>query len=73
MVAHQSATIRNAAGIAVMKDGMTMEQRKHDELMINEGRGHTLCTLDAQFCREDDKDGNVAVHMTIRCMEMSTW
>jgi subfamily B ATP-binding cassette protein MsbA len=55
VVAHQSSTIRNAAGIAVVKDGMTVEQGKHDELMINEGRGHTLCTLDAQFCREDDK------------------
>jgi ABC-type multidrug transport system fused ATPase/permease subunit len=26
--AHQSSTIRNAAGIAVVKDGMTVEQGK---------------------------------------------
>jgi ABC-type multidrug transport system fused ATPase/permease subunit len=42
VVAHQSSTIRNAAGIAVVKDGMTVEQGKHDELMVNEGRDHTL-------------------------------
>jgi ABC-type multidrug transport system fused ATPase/permease subunit len=42
VVVHQSSTIRNAAGIAVVKDGMTVEQGKHDELMVNEGRGHML-------------------------------
>ncbi len=48
MVTHQSSTIRNAAGIAVVKDGMTVEQGKHDELMVNEGRA-IRCTLGAQF------------------------
>jgi ATP-binding cassette subfamily B (MDR/TAP) protein 1 len=46
VVAHRLSTIRNADVIAVVKNGVIVEQGKHDELMAREnGAYHALVRL----------------------------
>ncbi len=75
VIAHQLATIRNAAGIAVMKDGMKVEQGEHDELIDGQWRqGHIRSTLDAQFVEKMTRWKRCRTsYDNMMAWKMSTW